>query len=121
MIGPAAAAAQHLPQEPPPPPGAPGPYSLSDAEHLRGVLEGAGYRGIEFEDVTMELDVISGRPFEQALDFLLQMGPTGRMLMEADDATRSKVRDAVRDLLESHRRGDGSYFDAAVWIVSARP
>ncbi len=121
MIGPAAAAAKHVPAPEPPPPGAPGPFSLSDADHLSGLLEAAGYSGVELDAVALEVDVIGGRSWEQALDFMLQMGPTLRMLAEADDSTRARVRESVRELLESRRRGEGSYFDAAAWIVRARP
>ena len=118
---PLGAAAQHLTLQPPEDPFAPGPFALADADRTRSILEGAGFTGVEIDPLEREIEVGGGAGLEEVIDFVLQIGPTGRALAEADPATVQKVRASVRDALEPHYRDGALRLGAATWIVSAQP
>lgn len=122
MLVPMAAAAQHVPLPPRPEPGAPGPFSFADPERVRGILEGAGFEELGFEPHERELLVGGGGTLDRAVDFLLQMGPTGAALREAEargPELRSAVTAAVREAVAPFAADDGLRMQSAYWIVTA--
>src|SRR5262249_40712661 len=60
MAVPMLAALQHLPPPPLPGPEAPGPFSFADPARVRRILEGAGFRSVQLEDVRETLTVGGG-------------------------------------------------------------
>jgi SAM-dependent methyltransferase len=118
MRVPLAAAAAHVPLPPPPAPGSPGPFAFADADRVRGILEAAGFGKVEFEPLEEALLIAGGGDLEQAVAFLLQLGPVGALLREAGEGARSAVADAIRDALGAFATPEGVRMDAAAWLVS---
>lgn len=102
-----------------PPEGAPGPFSFADADHVRSILQSAGYSQIDVADfkATMNSSVDEAR---DRLGFMIKMGPLGEKFSEADEATQERALEAVFDAASEHR-SDGTFrLPAAAWIVTAR-
>jgi len=121
MTVPVMAAMQHVPFPPPPPPDAPGPFALADPARVRGILERAGFAGIEIEPHETAMQLGGGGP-EEALELFLAVGPVGQALREAQAGpdVRAGVLDALRAAFERFRTPRGVEAPAAAWIVTAR-
>jgi len=120
MLVPLAAAARHVALPPPPEPGAPGPFSFADPERVRGILAGAGFEEIGLEDEREILAVGGGADLAEAVEFLLQMGPTGAVLRDADPGVRPRVAAAVREAVAPCHTAAGVRMPSAAWIVTGR-
>ena len=104
---------------PMPAPGAPGPFSLADADHLVSILISAGFRNV---------DVASpGQPVlfpASQLDLLAsssqQVGAVREILKTADAETTARIEDAIRDALAARVEGDFVTLSAAAHVVHAR-
>lgn len=114
------AALPHLPSFQPPPPGAPGPFAFADGERVSGILERAGFSDVALADVRQDLAVGGGADLDRTVDFLLQMGPTARLLRDADPGLVSVVADAIREALQPYVGPQGVRMASAAWIVTAR-
>jgi SAM-dependent methyltransferase len=119
MLVPLLAAAKVVPLPAPPGEGEPGPFSFADPGRVRAILAGAGFRDIEIDGRESELALAGGGDLDRAVDFVLQMGPAGRALREADAAAQRDARAAVREALEPHLTPTGVRLECATWIVSA--
>lgn len=120
MLGPLLAASKHVALPPPPAPGEPGPFSLGDPQRLRGVLEAAGFARVELEGVETSLRIGGAGGVEEAAEFLLEVGPTARVLEGASPSVREAVAGAVREVVAAHATAEGVRMDCAVWIALAR-
>ncbi len=120
MLLPVRAVSAHIELPAPPEPGTPGPYAFADPTRVKGVLETAGYVDVSVEGFETQIDVMGQRTPEQAVEFLMQMGPAARMLAEASQDTRAAAAAAIQEALTPHIRPDGIRLGAATWIVSAR-
>ena len=108
---------------PPPPalePGAPGPFALADSARVDSILDRAGFAERSIEARKGELDLARGGGLEAAAEFGLEMGPAGRLLLDAGAAERARARDALHSALRPHLAGDRVPLRASVWLVSAR-
>ncbi|MEO8115542.1 MAG: class I SAM-dependent methyltransferase [Phenylobacterium sp.] len=115
MTVPLAAGLQHLAPLPPPEPGAPGPFGLADGERTRGILETAGFSGIEVRPH----DAPIGNEFEAGVRMALRIGPLGA-LMNANPEAAPAVMDSVRRALAAHTVDGRISLASATWIVTAR-
>jgi len=120
MAVPVAAALEHITIELPTDPHAPGPFAFADPDHVTGILDHAGFENIEHHPVDIELAVGGDGDIDEAVAFLMQIGPTARVLREADEATRATVTGAVRKCLEPYATGDGVRMDSGSWLFIAR-
>jgi SAM-dependent methyltransferase len=120
MMVPMVAALQHIPPPPIPPPDAPGPFSFADPDRVRGILGGAGFEDIHLDPIRETLTVGGTGSLEAAVDFLLQIGPTARVLRESDPALTPKVAASVREALEPYHTDQGLRMPSAAWLVTAR-
>lgn len=121
MQVPLAAAAKHLPPGgPPPDPTAPGPFAFADAKRVEGILTAAGFEEVAHESLERELLIGGGRSLDETVSFLIQLGPMGTALREADAALRARVVSEIRSALEPYHDGSAVCMPAAAWIVSAR-
>ncbi len=120
MSVPLLAALQHVPLPAPPPPDAPGPFAFADPARVRGILEGAGFAEVELESANERLAVGGGQTLEASVGLVMQLGPLGAALRDADQATRERVMRAVHDAVAPHWTPQGLVMDSAAWIVSAR-
>jgi SAM-dependent methyltransferase len=116
---PLAAARLLLPPPAPSDPEAPGPFALANRERTAGILSTAGWRDVHFirQDVPMKL--AEAGQLERAADFATRMGPLARLLADADDDVRGKVRLAVADALRVYDQPTGIALTGSVWLVSA--
>jgi SAM-dependent methyltransferase len=120
MAVPMLAALQHLPPPAMPAPDAPGPFAFADPARVRRILEGAGFRDVQLEDVREMLTVGGGAGPEETAEFMLQMGPTAAALREAPDPTlKPRVLAAVRAALLPYATPQGIRMASACWVVTA--
>jgi len=113
------AAKPFLPEQPPPDPLAPGPFAFADPKRLEDILAQSGFSDIRIEklDSMMTLGSDLGLTASQTL----QIGPLSRAVGDADDATRARIIETVRDALAKFVRPDGEIAPAAAcWLVAAK-
>ena len=121
MQVPLVAAAKHLPPGgSPPDPTAPGPFAFADAARVERILAAAGFEEVEHQTLERELLLGGGRSLDDTVSFVMQLGPAGAALREADDALRARVASEVRAALEPYHDESGVRMPAAAWIVSGR-
>ena len=114
---PAAAAFEILPPpEEKPDPEAPGPFSLGDPDHLKNILQSAGFKNIHLQAVDMGLPM---GPLDEAVSFLMKLGPAADAVKEASEDEKVAVAAAIRKVLEKYDSADGVTTPAATWIVTA--
>jgi len=105
-----------LPNIPPRVPDAPGQFAFADRRRVSSILESAGWAHVDVQPI----DVTCTAP-ERDLDrYFTQMGPLGRILPQADEATRLQVIQTVRAAFASYVYGAEVRFTAACWFVRAR-
>jgi len=118
---PLAAAAKHLPPTgTPPDPTAPGPFAFASATRVEAIFTKAGFEKVAHESLKRDLLVGGGRSLDETVSFVMQLGPTGAALREADDELRAKVTSEIRSVIEPYHDGSGVRMPAAAWVVSAR-
>lgn len=105
-----------LPPTPAPAPDAPGQFAFADAPKVRRLLEASGWQAIDIRP----LDVECTFPEQDLLRYVTRLGPVGRALREADEATRARVLARVRPAFDRFVHGDTVRFDAACWQIGAR-
>jgi len=109
------AAAPLLPEMPARPPGAPGQFAFAEAAHVRGILEESGWRGVEVRPI----DVVCTLPEAELMRYVTRLGALGRVLREADEATRARIVDRVRPAFAPFVDGETVRFTAACWMIGA--
>lgn len=116
----AGAAVQPFLPEPaaPPDPRAPGPFAFADPDHVRTILEGAGFVDVALEDHRTRLKLADD--LDEAMEFQGQVGPLARVLAELEGAQRERAFAAAREALAAHLDEDGLRLGAACWFVTAR-
>ena len=101
-------------------PGAPGPYSLADADRVRGILTDAGFVDVEVASFEQQM-LLGGRgTVDDAVEFLSHTGMGQALLGEAAPDVRERVIVAVRQSLLPHATDEGVRLGAAAWVVTAR-
>lgn len=109
------AAAPLLPDIPERQPDAPGQFALADEGRVSSILKRSGWAEI----VIRPADVACALPEKELVRYLTRMGPVGRALEGADEATRARVIDTVRPAFDPYVHGSEVRFTAACWIVGA--
>jgi SAM-dependent methyltransferase len=119
---PVGVAAVHVPPPTPPGPEEPGPFSFGDPERVRKILADAGFIGSEIKSYDTPFNIGNSGGIDEAVEFFMQIGPTARMIAEADadEATRSRIADDLRSSLKPHDTGQGLVMNAKAWVVTAR-
>jgi SAM-dependent methyltransferase len=101
---------------PTPSPDAPGPFSLSDPGHVRGLLTSAGFVDVRLQGLSEPM--YFGRDVDDACRFIT--GNFGAMINDLDADTRARALDSLRTSLADHQADRGVYYDSAAWLVEAR-
>jgi ubiquinone/menaquinone biosynthesis C-methylase UbiE len=115
-------ALRHLP--PPPDDGkkcGPGPFSMSDPEVVRAILEGAGWTDVAFEHE--DIDILVGRNLEEAIDLQLELGPAGEIVREASERgidRRADVEADLRAAMTPYLGPTGLIMRSSSWRITAR-
>jgi SAM-dependent methyltransferase len=115
---PMAAAMHLLPQQEPIDPFAPGPFALADLEHLRGILERAGYGSVRIEPFDGVMNM--GATLEDAAAEVLNIGPLARAATELDEPRRAQIRSVVERAYAKYQSAGGVTPPAACWFVRGR-
>lgn len=103
---------------PVPPPGAPGPFALADADHVRDLLQRSGLVNIELQPVDEVMDF--GADAEQAHAFISEMGIVHGLTEDLDAATKADAFDKLRATLSASETPDGVLFDSSAWLITAQ-
>jgi hypothetical protein len=101
---------------PPRRPDAPGQFAFADARKVRGILEQGGWDGIDIRPI----DVECAFPESELELYIARLGPLGRVLPQAEEATRRRVIESVRRAFDGYVRADEVRFAAACWMIEAR-
>jgi SAM-dependent methyltransferase len=103
----------------PPPVHAPGPLAFSDDAYLGGILQAAGFAGIEIKSVSTEIE---GSTPEQEAEFACIMGPPSRLIAERKpgEAALASIKQALTEAFAPFDTGSGVRLPASVFMVKAR-
>jgi SAM-dependent methyltransferase len=115
----AGAALAHLPLPDPGPPGAPGPFSLGDADHVREVLRTAGYSEITIDPFESPILVAGGGSVEEASTFMQRTGMARALFADAPPDAVERAKEAVTAVLSEHWTPEGVRMGTATWLVTA--
>jgi hypothetical protein len=110
------AAAPLLPNLPPRRADGPGQFGFADAQRVRAILDDSGWTAIDIQPI----DVACTLPEPDLDRYLARFGPVGLLLREADEPTRTRVREVVRAAFEPYLDAGVAHFTAACWMVDAR-
>jgi SAM-dependent methyltransferase len=94
----------------------PGPYSLSEPDHVRELLTSAGFTDVSLRGVSEPM--YFGRDPEDACEFII--GNRSGMLRDLDEDGRTRALDALRAELATHQTDQGILYDSAAWFIEAR-
>jgi ubiquinone/menaquinone biosynthesis C-methylase UbiE len=89
-----------------------------DPPAVAGILEAAGFADVAFTDVNEP--VYYGPDVSAALDWVRGFRCTSDVLDRLDPDAAARALGRLREMLAAHLTGDGVWFDARAWIVSAR-
>jgi SAM-dependent methyltransferase len=102
----------------PPQPGA-DPFSLGDADATAGILEGAGFDGMRFEDV--HEPVFYGHDVDAALAIVRGFQDTRTALASLSDSEAARTVERLREMLAAHYSDErGVVLDSHSWLITAR-
>ncbi len=110
---------RHVPRLPEVGPEDPGPFSFAGEQHVRAILEVAGFAAIDLEAIDLRLDLANGRGLDAAVDTALGIGPASRALDNQPPELRRAAAESIRAALARHQEGDSVLLAAALWIVTA--
>jgi SAM-dependent methyltransferase len=100
----------------------PGPFSMADRETNARILQASGFE--EFTITSIDAELCVGRSLEEALEYQLVVGPAGFVIREAGEAGQHAlpgIRRELSQLLQDHRRADGSvWLGSSTWFAAAR-
>ncbi len=116
---PLAAAAQHIELPAPPAPDEPGPFSLAQEGRVSDILGAAGFRDIVQRPFERELPIGESADLEQSLEFILDVGPVSRLLKDAPEETRARVRSAVGESIAPFHGANGVVLGFSARLVQA--
>jgi SAM-dependent methyltransferase len=103
---------------PAPPPGAPGPFSMADQDHSRGVLTDAGFTDIAFARSEHVFHV--GTDTDDAFGFMSQLNVLQMMMEDLDEPAKAQAFENLRAAIAAHESPDGVVFRSAAWMMTAR-
>lgn len=117
MFLPASAVAEVLPLPVPADPHAPGPFAFADRDRVAGILDAAGYGGIEIDGVTAPVWV--GGDAEEAAGFLKTTGMGRVLFAEAAPEVVAEALARAADAVRPHESAEGVELSGAAWLVHA--
>jgi hypothetical protein len=95
----------------------PGMFAQSEPDVVTGVLDAAGFAGIELVSTALRLRV--GSDVDSAIEHLTDSGPTRAVLDTVPAADREAALTALAEALEEHTDDDGVHLGASIWLVHA--
>jgi SAM-dependent methyltransferase len=110
----ALAVGRHLPE---PPRDAPGPFTLADRDWVLEIVEEAGFRNAQTQEVNEPVDL--GGDVDEAYAFVSDLGLTHGLLNDLDEPTAHRALDNVKEVLSRHAAPEGVLLGASSWLVTA--
>ena len=98
----------------------PGPFSMANADTTSGILLSAGFKEVSLR--RHDEPIVIGRDLDEAVDFVMSIGPAGEILRLAGERAahlHRPVAEALRDGLADWAGPDGVTAPASTWIVTA--
>ena len=98
----------------------PGPFAMANADTTSGILKSAGFHAITLR--RCDLPVVIGGDLDEAVEFVMSLGPAGEILRLAGDRAehlREPVAAALHEHLADWAGPDGVIAPASTWIVNA--
>ena len=111
----ALALGRDLPQ---PPPSAPGPFGFADPDHVRRVLDAAGFESVDLEPI--EEPVNFGADADDAFSFARTLGSVEGLTNDLDADMKAQALDQVHRAFNAHDTGDGVLVGSSAWLITAR-
>jgi len=101
-----------------PDPDAAGQFGFADRDRVQRILEGSGWGDVEIRAV----DVPAAMSESDVVVYGTRLGPVGAALRDGDvdDATRTRMAEAIRAAYAPYVREGVARFTAACWLVTAR-
>jgi ubiquinone/menaquinone biosynthesis C-methylase UbiE len=99
----------------------PGPFSMANADTTSHILLNAGFDEVALRRCDFSFRM--GRDVQEAVDYVMALGPAGEVLrLAGDDAKRlePEIVAALRQALSEYERPDGVWGNMSSWIVTAR-
>ena len=118
-MAPLQAAYKHVPKLPQQGPDDPGPFAFASEQRVRGILNAAGFTGIQMEPCPLMLDAAIGRGLDGAVQGALEIGPVSRALDGQPADLRAAAAKSIRETLAAFAKGDAVLLPASIWIVTA--
>lgn len=94
------------------------PFSLADPDHVRELLEGAGWQDVELSP--FEESMWWGSDAADVVQFIAGAGRTKVVLANVDEAVALRAAEALEEALRDNETPDGVFLGGAYWIVTAR-
>jgi SAM-dependent methyltransferase len=117
-MGPVAAAKEFLEMPPRPGPTDPGPFSFADPDRVKSVLGAAGLQDVELAPLDFQIPL--GNTLDEALNFVMEMGPLSAPLATVTGDKRDMAIEAITGVLKDNQGADGIVrLAGACWIVTA--
>lgn len=98
----------------------PSGFAFADADYVGGILTSSGWAEAEPRPVDFEYvagDDVGG--IEQAMDFLVELGPASRVIEGLDGDAREAAVNRVREAVRRYEREGEVIFPGAAWIWTA--
>jgi ubiquinone/menaquinone biosynthesis C-methylase UbiE len=109
---------ERMTELPPARPGGPGMFSLGDADRLRALLAGAGFREVAVEAIPVEWRYADFESYWRTQSSL--NGSLSQLLPTLQQEERDRIADAVRAAVERFREGDGYRAPGSALGIAAR-
>ena len=103
---------------PAPPLGQPGPFSMADQAVTREILERAGWRNVNFENLRSPF--VAGTDVESAFAFMSDTSVARSLLAQQPSERQRELQARLRERLAAAARPTGVELAAAAWLVTAR-
>lgn len=113
------AALRHVPRPDDAPPNAPGAFALADERYVRSILKNAGYIDVVMQPSDLLLDLAAGRGLAAAINCVLQIGPTSRLLIDQPAQVRADAVGSISESLKRFKVGESILLGGAIWMVTA--
>ncbi len=112
-------AIRYVPPEPPQGPDDPGPFSFGERSRVERILRDAGFTDVECTPVDGKV-LLSDEGIDGAVEFAISAGPTSRLIRDATDEAKGRVRVALDVALRPFLEGNRIALGGATWLVHAR-
>ena len=98
-----------------------GGFAFADCDHVRQILELAGWIDASVRSVPFNYLAATGvGAIDTAMQFLSEIGPAARVLDGLTGQDRPAALKRMRGAIEQRYLGDAVAFPAAAWVWSAR-